>query len=86
MSPKEVTGDIHQKARECLKKDVRAMLLHCANVGRRGQTPSFFGRGEVRAVEEPELYLWRGRKRGRAEAAGERKNRSGRGRSGLFLL
>jgi len=33
MSPKEVTGDIHQKARECLKKDGRAMLLHCATVG-----------------------------------------------------
>jgi len=32
MSPKEVTGDIHQKARECLKKDVRAVFLHCANV------------------------------------------------------
>ena len=27
-------GDIHQKARICPKKDVRAMLLHCANVGR----------------------------------------------------
>jgi hypothetical protein len=27
-------GDIHQKARKRLKKDVRAMLLHCANVGR----------------------------------------------------
>jgi len=26
-------GDIHRKARKCLKKDVRAMLLHCANLG-----------------------------------------------------
>jgi hypothetical protein len=34
MSPKEVMGDIHQKARKRLEKDVRAMLLHCANVGR----------------------------------------------------
>jgi hypothetical protein len=36
MSPKEVMGDIHQKAGKRLKKDVRAMLFHCANVGRAG--------------------------------------------------
>jgi len=37
MSPNEVMGDIHQKATKCLKKDVRAVLLHCANVRRMRQ-------------------------------------------------